>query len=177
MHSLLLSRMLAKTTYGESVHVYSFLCSEHAPNHRSVLIFLCRYPILHACTEGHKLWWSLWEHWHGTVINRPLSWPLAFFGLKLHHLQGRPIGANSFMANAFEKALSPNHCCHSIVTCVPEQRRVSMLVYYIVNLSRRPGTLGVSFLWELLFIPCITEVRRYVNDGLRFKCVLVCVCA
>ena len=114
------------------------------------------------------------------VIDRPLSWPLACFGLKLHHLQGRPIGANNFMANAFEKALLPNQCCHSVVTCVPEQRRVSMRVYYIVNLSRRPGTLGVSFLWELLFIPCITEVRRYVNDGLalvHFKCVLVCVCA
>ena len=32
-----------------------------------------------------------WEHWHGTVVDGPLSWPLACLGLKHHHLRGRPL--------------------------------------------------------------------------------------
>ena len=37
----------------------TFSCSDHAPNHRSIIIFLCTRPILFAWTEGHALWWSL----------------------------------------------------------------------------------------------------------------------
>ena len=41
------------------LRLLTFPCSDHAPNHRSVLIFFCTLPILFTCTEEHALWWSL----------------------------------------------------------------------------------------------------------------------
>ena len=52
------------------------------------------------------------------VVDGPLSWSLACLGLK-HHNTEPPIGANKFMDNAFEEALSLNHVAEALL---PERR-------------------------------------------------------
>ena len=88
-----------------------------------------RYTV---CAEGHGLWWSLSYSsslfiQSTTVGSTDMGWPSMDCTVMAHcvpwleapSFPGSAIAANKFMDNAFEGALSPNHCHQSALARAP----------------------------------------------------------